>query len=70
MGISGAPKGIRTPGPLIRSQVLYPAELSVHEGGFTLQVMILQGANVKACDYSDAPDWTFRSMAAAISARV
>lgn len=30
----GAPGEIRTPGPLIRSQVLYPAELRVHlEGG-------------------------------------
>ena len=28
--ISGGPRRIRTPDPLIRSQVLYPAELSVH----------------------------------------
>ena len=28
---SGAPRRIRTPDPLIRSQVLYPAELSVHD---------------------------------------
>jgi hypothetical protein len=27
---SGAPEEIRTPGPLIRSQVLYPAELRAH----------------------------------------
>ena len=27
---SGAPRRIRTPDPLIRSQVLYPAELPVH----------------------------------------
>ena len=27
----GAPGRIRTPDPLIRSQVLYPAELPVHE---------------------------------------
>ncbi len=27
---SGGPRRIRTPDPLIRSQVLYPAELSVH----------------------------------------
>ena len=27
--ISGGPRRIRTPDPLIRSQVLYPAELSV-----------------------------------------
>ena len=27
--VSGAPREIRTPDPLIRSQVLYPAELSV-----------------------------------------
>lgn len=30
--ISGGPRRIRTPDPLIRSQVLYPAELSVHYG--------------------------------------
>ena len=28
----GGPRRIRTPDPLIRSQVLYPAELSVREG--------------------------------------
>ena len=28
--ISGTPEGIRTPGLLIRSQALYPAELRVH----------------------------------------
>ena len=28
--VSGAPGRIRTPDPLIRSQVLYPAELPVH----------------------------------------
>ena len=32
-GAYGAPGRIRTPDPLIRSQVLYPAELSVHCGG-------------------------------------
>ena len=32
-GGSGGPRRIRTPDPLIRSQVLYPAELSVHCGG-------------------------------------
>jgi hypothetical protein len=31
--ISGGPRRIRTPDPLIRSQVLYPAELSVHCAG-------------------------------------
>ena len=30
--IRGGPRRIRTPDPLIRSQVLYPAELSVHLG--------------------------------------
>ena len=30
---SGGPRRIRTPDPLIRSQVLYPAELSVRESG-------------------------------------
>jgi hypothetical protein len=29
---SGGPRRIRTPDPLIRSQVLYPAELSVRGG--------------------------------------
>ena len=29
----GGPRRIRTPDPLIRSQVLYPAELSVHCAG-------------------------------------
>ncbi len=29
---SGGPRRIRTPDPLIRSQVLYPAELSVRDG--------------------------------------
>ena len=32
IGESGAPRRIRTPDPLIRSQVLYPAELSVPLG--------------------------------------
>ena len=31
--VSGAPGRIRTPDPLIRSQVLYPAELPVRETG-------------------------------------
>jgi hypothetical protein len=31
--MGGAPGRIRTPDPLIRSQVLYPAELPVREGG-------------------------------------
>ena len=30
----GGPRRIRTPDPLIRSQVLYPAELSVRKGAF------------------------------------
>ena len=34
-GDSGAPRRIRTPDPLIRSQVLYPAELSVRRWGFS-----------------------------------
>ena len=29
-GISGAPRGIRTPDLLVRSQTLYPAELLAH----------------------------------------
>ena len=31
--ISGAPGEIRTPDPLIRSQILYPAELRAHNMG-------------------------------------
>ena len=27
---SGTPEGIRTPDPLVRSQILYPAELQAH----------------------------------------
>lgn len=27
---SGTPEGIRTPDPLVRSQILYPAELLAH----------------------------------------
>ena len=30
---SGAPEGTRTPGPLLRRQLLYPAELRVHKNG-------------------------------------
>ena len=30
--VNGGPRRIRTPDPLIRSQVLYPAELSVRVG--------------------------------------
>jgi hypothetical protein len=30
MEVNGAPERIRTSDPLIRSQVLYPAELRVH----------------------------------------
>jgi hypothetical protein len=33
-GRNGAPREIRTPGLLIRSQSLYPAELWAHEGSF------------------------------------
>ena len=32
-GLLGAPEEIRTPGLLIRSQTLYPAELRAHLGG-------------------------------------
>ena len=31
LGVSGAPGEIRTPDPLIRSQILYPAELQAHK---------------------------------------
>ena len=38
-GVNGAPGEIRTPGLLIRSQSLYPAELRAHiEGGSLLNL--------------------------------
>jgi len=42
----------------------------VHEGGFTLHPAVWQGAIASNPNYSDAPDLTSRSMAAAIKARV
>jgi hypothetical protein len=33
--IYGAPEEIRTPDPLVRSQVLYPAELRAHARHYT-----------------------------------
>jgi hypothetical protein len=44
---NGGPRRIRTPDPLIRSQVLYPAELSVREGGIRPMGKSLQGQNCK-----------------------
>ena len=44
---SGGPRRIRTPDPLIRSQVLYPAELSVHEGRSKTYSDALQGQKCK-----------------------
>jgi hypothetical protein len=35
-GYNGAPGGIRTPGLLVRSQTLYPAELRAHERKFNM----------------------------------
>ena len=43
--VHGGPRRIRTPDPLIRSQVLYPAELSVRPGRFTLAGAALQPLN-------------------------
>ena len=43
-GSNGAPDTIRTCDPLIRSQVLYPAELRVREGRFSDARAPLQGA--------------------------
>ena len=40
--ISGGPRRIRTPDPLIRSQVLYPAELSVHTEGIKVCNALMQ----------------------------
>ena len=42
LGESGAPRRIRTPDPLIRSQVLYPAELSVHIEGIKVCNALMQ----------------------------
>ena len=38
----GGPRRIRTPDPLIRSQVLYPAELSVHTEGIKVCNALMQ----------------------------
>ena len=46
---SGGPRRIRTPDPLIRSQVLYPAELSVHGARDTLGGSALQGQTSGDC---------------------
>ena len=40
--INGGPRRIRTPDPLIRSQVLYPAELSVHTEGIKVCNALMQ----------------------------
>ena len=45
--VSGGPRRIRTPDPLIRSQVLYPAELSVREAGTNWLRLALQGQKCK-----------------------
>ena len=42
IGFSGGPRRIRTPDPLIRSQVLYPAELSVHTEGIKVCNALMQ----------------------------
>ena len=34
--LCGAPGAIRTPDPLVRSQILYPTELRVHQERFEL----------------------------------
>ena len=44
---SGGPRRIRTPDPLIRSQVLYPAELSVRRRGSNRLWLALQGQKCK-----------------------
>ena len=36
MPVFGAPGAIRTPDPLVRSQVLYPAELRAHAQHYTV----------------------------------
>ena len=56
--VGGAPGRIRTPDPLIRSQVLYPAELPVHEGDLR--------RGVRRCKYeiqSTLPDQKNHSVA-------
>ena len=55
--IFGGPRRIRTPDPLIRSQVLYPAELSVHVVRFSPEATALQepiGAIVHASSNATA----------------
>ncbi len=47
-GGSGGPRRIRTPDPLIRSQVLYPAELSVRNGMSRAAAVCLQGESPSA----------------------
>ena|GEM_PF-6742480 len=39
----GAPGAIRTPDLLIRSQMLYPTELRVHDGNFIILLQIRGG---------------------------
>ena len=41
--VCGAPDTIRTCDPLVRSQVLYPAELRVHYGVISLAIKSMQG---------------------------
>ncbi len=41
----GAPEEIRTPDPLVRSQVLYPAELRAHARHYSLNRLFLKELN-------------------------
>ena len=40
--VFGAPGAIRTPDPLVRSQVLYPAELRAHKDNYTVTSVLLK----------------------------
>ena len=46
----GAPEEIRTPDPLVRSQVLYPAELRARERHYNLILTALEWIGVSYCD--------------------
>ena len=45
----GTPGGIRTPDPLVRSQILYPAELLAHNSKFVLNRLIYYSTSHLIC---------------------
>gem|GEM_PF-3252959 len=50
--IIGAPGAIRTPDPLVRSQVLYPSELRARCTVFKISTKKLKPLLVTACNYN------------------